>query len=275
MARLSESTTTLSASPFARFLSLGAKYILGPVSGCGTKQTVNSVCAPPPPTTCMSPRRSSAAATSTPARPIASGKKEITSSTAPRLHRQALLHIYEFSPTIAAVGCARYPTNSRCVPQNVPPCLQVQRRYLKADLPELRRRRAGLLAVIAAAITISSLDIAFGFMTVPHEFGHVWAAHLVGNRVTVVQVDFLSKTSNLQDTLSGSRTRPRSPAADGEETPAQDATKDGRLGYVLYEPSVILVTRNSFGIVAEYDVFAGAPTAVYKQHRFVICHPRS
>ena len=56
----------------------------------------------------------------------------------------------------------------------------MQRRYLRADLAALRRRRAGLAAAVLFALLLAALDIALGFMTVPHEYGHVWAAALLG-----------------------------------------------------------------------------------------------
>ena len=84
----------------------------------------------------------------------------------------------------------------------------MQRRYLKADLAELRRRRAGLVAAVLLAVLIGSLDISLGFMTVPHEYGHVWAARMVGHRVRIVQVDFLDKSASPRSASSSAQLSP-------------------------------------------------------------------
>jgi membrane-associated protease RseP (regulator of RpoE activity) len=40
----------------------------------------------------------------------------------------------------------------------------------------------------AAAVVLIAMESVYGYMTVPHEYGHLWAAKLVGHKVSVFQV---------------------------------------------------------------------------------------
>lgn len=66
--------------------------------------------------------------------------------------------------------------------------VQVQRRYLKADVAVLHMPKGGLIVAMLAAIVLGALELTLGFLTVPHEYGHVWAARMVGHRVAIIQV---------------------------------------------------------------------------------------
>ena len=64
----------------------------------------------------------------------------------------------------------------------------MQRRYLKADVASLAMPKGGIVVAMLAAIVLGALELTLGFLTVPHEYGHVWAARMVGHRVAVIQV---------------------------------------------------------------------------------------
>ena len=144
--------------------------------------------------------------------------------------------------------------------------MQVQRRHARANLHDLQQRRAGLLAAVAFTVAVAVLDVSLGFMTVLHEYGHVWAARLAGNRVAAIQVDFLDRTSDFFDTAAGIDL--------GSDTVAGiDATDDGRLGFVLYEPIEVLEARESFDNITAFNSFAGANFALPFNDIFVLRLP--
>jgi hypothetical protein len=81
---------------------------------------------------------------------------------------------------VGCVYCAHASSGSLFV--------QVQRRYLKADLSCLHQPQPGFIMAFLAALLLVILEAVYGFMTVPHEYGHLWAARLVGHKVSVFQV---------------------------------------------------------------------------------------
>ena len=116
----------------------------------------------------------------------------------------------------------------------------------------------------------------YGFLTVPHEYGHVWAAELVGHKVQILQIDFFDQTKGIKnfftniasDTSGYIQGAPPPPvfldsitgSPDGKSQNAQDYSADGKLGFVVYEPSMVLVNYTVFSNLSLYNSFAGVKT---------------
>jgi hypothetical protein len=136
-----------------------------------------------------------------------------------------------------------------------------------------------------------------GVFTVPHEYGHAAAARALGHRVRTVQSDFLdsptwsaltgsgaaSSTSSDDTSLDISPPPPLMPGAAAAgggtvmagtaENAAPVASADGRLGYTVYEPSVVLVDTKMFKSVGAYHAYAGAlHSALLQEHCDVRMH---
>jgi hypothetical protein len=159
-----------------------------------------------------------------------------------------------------------------------PVLVQVQRQYLTKRLGSLKPHSIGLTFSLLFAVLLGVLQAVFGYLTVPHEYGHAWAAQLLGHKVSVLQVDFLDQSKGLQNFFgdaagkTGAYIRgagappPPEPgsSSDAPEAPSMssaktlDYSRDGKLGFVLYEPSVILTDYVSFSSLGEYNTFAGA-----------------
>lgn len=123
------------------------------------------------------------------------------------------------------------------------------------------------------AVVLGVLQAMYGYLTVPHEYGHVWAAELVGHKVKTIQIDFLDQTKGVQnwfdvvarDTSSFVQggTVPPPPLGSSPETPdgvnqkVHDFNQDGKLGFVVYEPSMVLVNLTVLANLSEYNSFAG------------------
>jgi hypothetical protein len=156
---------------------------------------------------------------------------------------------------------------------------QVQRKYLAKSLGSLKPVSPGITLAIIIAVLLAILEAVYGFLTVPHELGHVWAARMLGHEVSVFQVDFLDQTRGVQsffdDFVSGASEFVTGTAAPTPPPPSlagtlmapeqmqgsgkvQDYSKDGRLGFVLYEPHVILLDVTNFHNISSYNDFAGA-----------------
>lgn len=155
--------------------------------------------------------------------------------------------------------------------------MQVQRQYLTKLLGSLKPHSYGLTFSVLIAVILGVLQAYYGFLTVPHEYGHVWAAQTVGHKVRLVQIDFLDQTEGIQNFFGGvasdtsgfvtgaSPPPPHSTSSSsdaqsqsGSSQKVQDYSQDGKLGFVVYEPSMLLVNITSFPNLTAYNSFAGA-----------------
>ena len=155
--------------------------------------------------------------------------------------------------------------------------MQVQRQYLTKLLGSLKPHSYGLTFSVLIAVILGVLQAYYGFLTVPHEYGHVWAAQTVGHKVRLVQIDFLDQTEGIQSFFGGvagetsgfvTGASPPPPAStssssdtqsqSGSSQKAQDYSQDGKLGFVVYEPSMLLVNITSFPNLTAYNSFAGS-----------------
>jgi hypothetical protein len=147
--------------------------------------------------------------------------------------------------------------------------------YLTKSLGSLKPHRYGLTFSVLIAVVFGVLQVIYGFLTVPHEYGHVWAAELVGHEVQFLQIDFFAQTRGIQrffgafvqrtsryiragnapPTLANATSLETTDGA--EQSKVQDYSQDGKLGFVLYEPSVLLVSFTVFADLAQYNAFAG------------------
>lgn len=151
--------------------------------------------------------------------------------------------------------------------------MQVQRQYLTKLLGALKPHSYGLTFSVIIAIILGVLQAVYGFLTVPHEYGHVWAAELVGHKVQILQIDFFDQTKGISnffrsvasDTTGYIQGAPPPPvfsdsitgSPDGNSQNAQDYSADGKLGFVVYEPSMVLANYTVFRNLSEYNSFAG------------------
>lgn len=153
--------------------------------------------------------------------------------------------------------------------------MQVQRQYLTKLLGSLKPHSYGLTFSVVIAVILGVLQAYYGYLTVPHEYGHVWAAELVGHKVQRLQIDFLDQTKGIQNFfgavasdassfVSGARPPPPVSTDSGLQSPSgslqkiQDYSQDGKLGFVVYEPSMLLVNFTTFQNLSSYNTFAGA-----------------
>lgn len=157
--------------------------------------------------------------------------------------------------------------------------VQVQRQYLTKLLGSLKPHSYGLTFSLLVAVVLGVLQAMYGYLTVPHEYGHVWAAELVGHKVKILQIDFFDQTKGLQDFfgsiksdtsgfVSGASPPPPAPLVSTDSSPdmpsgvgqkVQDYSQDGKLGFVLYEPSMVLVNFTVLQNLSDYNSFAGVP----------------
>ena len=141
--------------------------------------------------------------------------------------------------------------------------MQVQRQYLTKLLGSLKPHSYGLTFSVLIAVILGVLQAYYGFLTVPHEYGHVWAAETVGHKVKVLQIDFFDQTKGIQNFFSGvagdtsgfvtgaspppdASTSSGIESQSGSSQKVQDYSQDGKLGFVVYEPSMLLVNITSF-----------------------------
>eukprot|EP00892_Ulva_mutabilis_P004002 jgi/Ulvmu1/1974/UM012_0136.1 len=142
----------------------------------------------------------------------------------------------------------------------------VQRRYLSARLNALQTVRIGITFALAAATIFGVLQALYSILTVPHEYGHVWAAHLVGHKVSQVQVDFLDRSEafirgivdDTDDFVDGgvSTTDADTNNATSVAQQSRNFGEDGRMGFVVYEPSILPVNTTTFQSIAAYNSYA-------------------
>lgn len=142
--------------------------------------------------------------------------------------------------------------------------VQVQRRYLGSRLKALHKVQIGVTFALAAATVFGVLQALYSILTVPHEYGHVLAASLVGHKVLRVQVDFLDKSEafirGIVDDSSAdgdSMTSGDTSNSTSTSRQARNYGEDGRMGFVEYEPSIVVVNYTTFLSVDAYNSFAG------------------
>lgn len=139
---------------------------------------------------------------------------------------------------------------------------QVQRRYLSARLSALNTLHFGFTFALAGATVFGVLQALYSILTVPHEYGHVLAARFVGHRVSKVQVDFLDKSGAffrglVDDTQEFVDDEPSSNNATSSSEQTENYAEDGRMGFVVYEPSIIWINTTRYQSVDAYNSFAG------------------
>jgi hypothetical protein len=147
--------------------------------------------------------------------------------------------------------------------------------YLTKHLGSLKSHSYSLTFSVLIAVGFGVLQAMYGFLTVPHEYGHVWAAEMVGHKVQILQIDFFDQTKGIQS-FFGAIARDTSSYIQGGTPPppvvtdssletmnwaaenkVQDYSQDGKLGFVLYEPSMVLVHFTTFTYLSDYNTFAG------------------
>lgn len=143
--------------------------------------------------------------------------------------------------------------------------MQIQRRYLSVRLSALQTLHFGFTFALAGATIFGVLQALYSILTVPHEYGHVAAASLVGHQVRKVQVDFLDKSEAFfrgiaDDTEQFVGGEPATQASGSNVTDSGktvDYGEDGRMGFVVYEPSIIEINATTFQSLSAYNNFAG------------------
>lgn len=143
--------------------------------------------------------------------------------------------------------------------------MQVQRRYLSARLSALQTLHFGFTFALAGATIFGILQALYSILTVPHEYGHVAAANFVGHEVRKVQVDFLDKSEAFfrgiaDGTEQSSGSEPATSSSGDTSTDSWktvDYGEDGRMGFVVYEPSIIEINSTTFLSLSAYNRFAG------------------
>lgn len=88
------------------------------------------------------------------------------------------------------------------------------------------------------------------------------AARFVGHRVSKVQVDFLDKSGAffrglVDDTQEFVDDEPSSNNATSSSEQTENYAEDGRMGFVVYEPSIIWINTTRYQSVDAYNSFAG------------------